>query len=149
MGFAGIEAFPLSGRYRVTGIFEPYNDPRPLRVAASQGPPQEMLAPGVIRFAVDGVACSLEPFVSGPEDSTFFLVFADATTGDETYGGGRFLYAAAPAQGESLVVLDFNRATNPPCAFTPFATCPRPPEGNVLEVAIRAGEKRLKPHTSW
>lgn len=142
-GFTGIETFPLSGRYRVEGTFKPYDEPRPVRVAASQGPPQEMLAPGVVRFRIDGVECSLEPFVSGPEDPVFFLVFADATTGGETYGGGRFLTAAAPPPGESTVVLDFNRATNPPCALTPFATCPRPPEGNILEVPIRAGEKRF------
>lgn len=146
-GFPGIDTFPLSPRYRVEGEFEAYPEPRPVRVAASQGPPQEMTAPGVIRFEVDGVACSLEPFTTGPDDPTFFLVFADATTGSETYGGGRFLSAAAPAPGDTSVVLDFNRAINPPCALTPFATCPRPPEGNHLPVPVRAGEKLFTPAT--
>jgi hypothetical protein len=79
--------------------------------------------------------------VSSPEDDTFFIVFRDATSGRETYGAGRFLDATAPAKGSRKVVLDFNRAYSPPCAFTPYATCPLPPRQNELPVRIEAGEK--------
>jgi hypothetical protein len=68
-----------------------------------------------------------------------FVVFADATNGRESYGGGRFLDIPAPVEGKTTI--DFNRATNPPCAFTPFATCPMPPAQNRLSIAIRAGER--------
>ena len=74
---------------------------------------------------------------SGPTD--LFVVFGDSTNGRETYGGGRFLYSALPKDGQ--VVLDFNKAYNPPCAFTPFATCPLPPRQNRLPIPIAAGEK--------
>jgi len=73
-------------------------------------------------------------------DGRLFFVFGDRTNGRETYGGGRFLYSDPPRDGR--VVLDFNRAYNPPCVFTPWATCPLPPPGNRLPVAIEAGEKK-------
>ena len=105
-----------------------------------------MLAPGLVRFRVDATDCALEPFVGSPADRTFFFVFRDATAGVETYGAGRFLDASAPGPDSRTVVLDFNRATNPPCAFTPYATCPLPPPRNVLQVRIAAGEKAPAGH---
>jgi len=80
---------------------------------------------------------------SGSED--LFLIFGDATNGRETYGGGRFLYAAPPDKA-GRVVLDFNKAYNPPCVFTPYATCPLPPAGNRLPTRIEAGEKTFGEH---
>ncbi len=138
--FKGIECFPLDPAYRVTGTFQPYAVPREVKVATHQGPSQTMLAPGLVRFSLGGQALALEPFISSPGDRTFFFVFRDATSDRETYGAGRFLDADAPPPGEHTVVLDFNKATNPPCAFTPFATCPLPPPGNELPVRIAAGE---------
>lgn len=88
-------------------------------------------------FSVDGQAVRLSPQDSNAE--TLHFVIADATSGRETYGGGRFLFA--PATNDGNLQLDFNRAINPPCAFTPFAVCPLPPAGNRMPVAIRAGEK--------
>ena len=82
-----------------------------------------------------------EPTVESPTDATLFFVFGDATNGTETYGAGRFLYATAPKDGSSKVVLDFNLAQNPPCAFTPYATCPLVMPRNVLPERIEAGEK--------
>ncbi len=73
-----------------------------------------------------------------------FLIFKDKTAGKETYGAGRFLYTPMPENGK--LVLDFNRAENPPCAFTPYATCPIPPKQNVLPIAIEAGEKKYGNH---
>ncbi len=144
--FAGIEAFPTDRSYRVEGTYEPYREPRRVSVASAQGPSQPMLVPGVVRFALAGKALALEPFVSSPDDDTFFFVFRDATSGHETYGASRFLDAAAPARGSRTVVLDFNKATNPPCAFTAFATCPLPLPANVLPVRIEAGERYAPSH---
>ncbi|HVN76913.1 MAG TPA: DUF1684 domain-containing protein [Thermoanaerobaculaceae bacterium] len=144
--FKGIESFPIDPAYRVEGTFEPFASPRPVSVASAQGPSQTMLVPGVVRFSAAGTPLALEPFVSSPEDTTFFFVFRDRTAGHETYGAGRFLDADAPAKGSRTVVLDFNKATNPPCAFTPFATCPLPPPANVLPVRIEAGERYSGTH---
>jgi hypothetical protein len=141
VGFAGIRHFPVDPAYRVEARFEPYQKPREVAVATIQGPEQKMLVPGVVRFTIRGKALALEPFVSSPEDDTFFIVFRDATSGSETYGAGRFLDATAPAKGSRKVVLDFNRAYSPPCAFTPYATCPLPPRQNELPLRIEAGEK--------
>ncbi len=89
-------------------------------------------------FARDGAEHRLQPL--GDPSGELFVVFADATNGGETYGGGRFLYAGPPDDERRLVV-DFNKAYNPPCVFTPYATCPLPPPGNRLALAVRAGEK--------
>jgi uncharacterized protein (DUF1684 family) len=74
------------------------------------------------------------------EEDHLFIIFRDLTYRTTTYGAGRFLYAPMPKDGK--VILDFNKAENPPCAFTAFATCPLPPRGNRLNVSIPAGEKR-------
>jgi uncharacterized protein (DUF1684 family) len=88
---------------------------------------------------VGGKELTLEPLVNTPEDESYFFIFSDATSGTETYGGGRFMYTERAVDGK--VVLDFNKSYNPPCVFTPFATCPLPPPGNALAVRIEAGEK--------
>jgi uncharacterized protein (DUF1684 family) len=96
-----------------------------------------------VRFTLDGQEVALKPVYEG-DDPRFFFVFADATSGKSTYGAGRFLYADPPKDGQ--VVLDFNQAYNPPCAFSPWATCPLPPDGNRLALAIEAGEKAYAHH---
>jgi hypothetical protein len=138
--FKGLAYFPVDTTLRVEGTLERYEAPREVEVPSAQGPPQKTLAPGVVRFRVAGQDLALEPTVESPTDDTLFFVFADATAGTETYGAGRFLYAPAPKPGETKVVLDFNLAQNPPCAFTPYATCPLPLPKNVLPVRIEAGE---------
>ncbi|MEI6226537.1 MAG: DUF1684 domain-containing protein [Deltaproteobacteria bacterium] len=114
--FPGIETFPFDPAWIVEARWEPF--------------------PGRAAFAVGGRALSLEPTQDGDR---LAFVFRDATAGTETYGAGRFLSAGAPREGR--VVLDFNRAFNPPCAFTPFATCPLPRPENVLPVPVTAGER--------
>jgi hypothetical protein len=94
-----------------------------------------------VRFEFQGTGCSLEPVESGGK---LFFIFRDGTSGKETYGSGRFLYADRPKDG--TVILDFNKAVNPPCAFTLFATCPLPPAQNRLPVRIEAGEMAPPPH---
>ena len=144
--FEGIRSFPVDPAYRVEGTLEPYTAPREVPVAATQGPQQKMLAPGLVRFTLAGKALALEPFVSSPNDPTYMFVFRDRTSGVETYGAGRFLDTPAPQVGSRKVVLDFNKAYSPPCAFTPFATCPLPPRQNELPVRIEAGEKHAAAH---
>ena len=139
--FAGIRSFPVDPAFRVEGTFEPYPAPREVAVATVQGPEQRMLAPGLVRFRLGGTTLALEPLVSSPKDTDFFFVFRDATSGRETYGAGRFLDTPAPKAPATAVVLDFNRAYTPPCAFTPYATCPLPPKQNELPVRVEAGEK--------
>ena len=145
-GFKGLAYFPVDPRLRVSGTFEPYPSLREVEVPSAHGPAQKVLAAGLVRFDLAGRPLALEPFVDGPDDDTYFFVFRDRTAGSETYGAGRFLYAPAPKKGERTVVLDFNRATNPPCAFTPFATCPLPTPQNELPVRIEAGEKAPAGH---
>jgi uncharacterized protein (DUF1684 family) len=137
--FPGLEHFPVDPSFRVTTTFEPYPEPREVAIPTVIGEPSMMLAPGLLRFEIDGQEVTLEPYISDPDDRDLFLVFRDATSGNTTYSAGRFL-SAELVDGSSDVVLDFNLATNPPCAFTPFATCPLPTPENTLFVAIEAGE---------
>jgi len=139
--FGGLHYFPVDPAYRVEATFEPYPQPHEVAVATVQGPKQRMFVPGVVRFTLGGQALALEPFVSSPEDRSFFFVFRDATSGTETYGAGRFLDVAIPADGLRKLVVDFNLAYTPPCAFTPYATCPLPPAQNEIPIRIEAGEK--------
>ena len=98
--------------------------------------------PGAAVFERDGKAFRLEPVIEVPGDINLFLVFADRTSGKETYGAARFVYTEPPKDGK--VVLDFNKAYNPPCAFTPFATCPLPTQQNRLDTRVTAGEKKYR-----
>jgi hypothetical protein len=144
-GFKDIPYFPVDPALRVDATLDRYSTPKEVMVATAQGPAQKMLAPGLLRFRIGSTECTLEPFADSAGDE-LFVVFADATSGSATYGAGRFLDAPAPAPGAGTVVLDFNLAYNPPCAFTPYATCPLPPPQNVLPAAISAGEKTPEGH---
>lgn len=95
-------------------------------------------APGELKFEIKGKKLSLIPFSSG---NGFFMIVGDATNGIDTYGAGRFLHVDR-IEGDR-VIIDFNKAYNPPCAFSPFATCPLPPPENILSIPIEAGEKAV------
>ena len=136
--FAGVESFEPSAAWRLEGRFEHYDPPRKVEVPTIMGTIVEESCPGRVVFDVEGSSYSLEP-VGEPGDE-LFLVFGDETNGKQTYGGGRFLYASPP-DAEGRVVVDFNRSYNPPCVFTPYATCPLPRAQNRLPFAIEAGEK--------
>jgi uncharacterized protein (DUF1684 family) len=138
--FAGIEHFPIDASFRVEARLEAYDAPKEVAVPTVLGQDTTYIAPGVLRFGIDGVEHSLEPYLSGPENESYFLIFRDTTSAVTTYGAGRFLYASAAGE-DGTTVLDFNLAYNPPCAFSPYATCPLPPPQNWLQVAIEAGEK--------
>jgi uncharacterized protein (DUF1684 family) len=126
-------------RYRVTATLEPYPELRQVEIPTVLGTPTTMLAPGRLHFTLLGEELALEPYLSAPDDPEYFLIFRDLTSGETTYGAGRFLSAAA-AGVDGHTVLDFNLAYSPPCAFTAHATCPLPPPGNSLAVAVEAGE---------
>ena len=139
--FEGLRYFPIDTAFRVEGLYEPYEAPREVEVPSSRGPARRALAPGVVRFTLAGRDHALEPTVEPPDEDDLFFVFSDATAGTESYGGGRFLHARRPKAGRSKVVLDFNLAENPPCALTPFASCPMALPRNTLPVKVAAGEK--------
>lgn len=134
--FPGIETFPFDPAWIVEARWEPFHPPRRVVVQDVVGIDSEKEVPGRAVFAKGGQELALEPTTDG---AGLAFVFRDATAGEETYGSGRFLSAAAPRDGK--VILDFNRAFNPPCAFTPFATCPLPRPENVLPVPVTAGER--------
>lgn len=136
--FSGLSFYPVDADYRIDGRFQPYETPREVTVATVTGEGAAMLAAGRVEFSLQGRTHQLEALVYDPADTRLFLIFKDSTSGKETYGAGRYLYA--DVDGDT-VNLDFNLAYNPPCAFTPFATCPLPPRGNRLEVPVSAGEK--------
>lgn len=139
-----IDAFPVRGAWRIRGRFEAYAQRRTIDHPTVLGTVQPAEVPGVAVFEVAGQELRLTPIVeAGPHGEELLFVFRDRTSGDETYAGGRFLIAAMPVDG--AVLLDFNRAHNPPCAFTPYATCPLPLPENRLPVRVEAGE-RTPPH---
>ena len=136
--FHGLEYFPADEAYRITARF--VSEPRkiPILNVLGQTDPEE--CPGYAAFRLHGRDVRLYPVLEEPDAKELFFIFHDLTSGKETYGAGRFLYSALPRDGK--VVLDFNKAYNPPCAFTPYATCPLPPKENRLGVRVEAGEKK-------
>ena len=135
--FTELRYFPVREEYRVRAKWVPYDPPKSIAVPNILGQTEMTPCPGRAEFTLQGQKLSLEPVSEG---DVLFFIFKDQTSGKETYPPGRFLYADLPKDGE--VVLDFNKAVNPPCAFTPFATCPLPPEQNRLLVRVEAGELR-------
>ena len=136
--FAGLDYWPADKDWQVKARFIPNPPGKTMPIANIIGSIDEMTNPGVLEFERGGKTFRLEALDEG--EGTLFLVFADRTNGQGSYGAGRFIDAARPdAQGN--VLIDFNQAYNPPCAFTPFATCPLPPPENRLDLAVEAGEK--------
>jgi uncharacterized protein (DUF1684 family) len=137
--FKGLDYFPADPKYRVEARFEPYNPPKKIPITNVLGMLSLETSPGALVFTIDGKELRLDPiYEQGTTD--LFIIFKDATSGHETYGAARYLYASPPVNGKTIV--DFNHAYNPPCAFTPYATCPLPPPQNRLPIRIEAGEKK-------
>ncbi len=137
--FKGIERFPVDPAWRIEARFVKVDPPKILRIPTVIGTVLQEPAPGALEFEIEGKTYRLYP--SGEsEEHELFIVFGDLTNGKETYGGGRFLYVPQPdASGKTII--DFNKAYNPPCSFTAYATCPLPPEENKLPIRVTAGEK--------
>jgi len=137
--FHGVPAYDPAPQWTLTGRFEPFDEPRPTTVGAVvEGLSHVYTAPGLVRFEHDGTEHTLTAF--NGKNGGFNILFTDATSGVTTYAANRSLAVPDPDE-DGRVTLDFNRATNLPCAFTDFATCPLPPAGNNLPFAVEAGEK--------
>jgi len=142
--FQGIDYFPIDPSWRIVAEWVPFQPVHTLEIGTEIGTIDKVQVPGKAVFHRDGKTFELLPYQEEPGGELFFVI-ADRTSGKETYGAARFLYAALPAGGltrPGSVVLDFNRAYNPPCAFTPYATCPLAPPENRLGIAVTAGEKK-------
>jgi uncharacterized protein (DUF1684 family) len=137
--FPGIEYFPVDPSWRIVARLERYEPEKPVDLAYETGSSEVQYSPGAAVFERDGVTYRVDPVRDGPRPRLFVL-FWDQTCRTRSYGAGRFLYTPLP-KGDKLV-LDFNQAFSPPCAFTPFAACPLPPPQNRLALAVEAGEER-------
>jgi uncharacterized protein len=142
--FTGLKWYPVKPEYRITASWTGYQPPKQIPVPNILGQTDNLPCPGYVTFKLGGQTVKLEPVLESPDDKELFFIFRDGTSGDATYPSGRFLYADFPVEGK--VVLDFNRAYNPPCAFTAYATCPLPPPGNRMKVKIEAGEMKYGHH---
>ena len=139
--FTGCKWFPASAAWRIDAKWVAYPKAKTIAITNILGMTDQEPSPGYAEFSLQGKQVRLEPVV---EDGELFFMFKDATSAKSTYGAGRFLYADMP-KGDK-VEIDFNKAHNPPCAFTAFATCPLPPRQNILPIAIEAGEKSYAKH---
>ena len=139
LGFLGLSYFPVSTAWVIDAHFEPYRPAHQVKIINILGMEQDMESPGALVFRKDGREWRLDAVLEEPGDTELFVMFADATSGHETYGAGRFLRVPIPS-GDRVRV-DFNKAYNPPCALNDFATCPLPPFQNRLRLRIEAGEK--------
>jgi uncharacterized protein (DUF1684 family) len=138
--FPGLDYFAPDPAARVEARFEPHPPGTTVPIANVLGMTDAMNAPGKVSFTLQGQEFTVTA-LDDTGDGRLFLIVADKTNGYETYGGGRYLYTDPPKDGK--VIVDFNRAYNPPCAFTPWSTCPLPPKENKLPIRIEAGEKKF------
>jgi uncharacterized protein (DUF1684 family) len=136
--YAGLDFYPPTSEFRFAAEFVPYESPKRVEMSTVVGTTTASVSPGYVKFQLDGVEYTLDAFRTGRADMLHF-VFRDETSGYETYGASRFMDSRILEDG--TVDLNFNRAHNPPCAYTPHATCPLPPPQNILPVRIEAGEK--------
>jgi hypothetical protein len=140
--FKGLDYFPIDEHWAFHAQFHPYEPAKKVQIVNVLGMVDTMTAPGYLAFTRDGHEWRLDALLEDPQADELFIMFADGTSGRETYGAGRFMYLELPKSGE--VMLDFNKAYNPPCAFNEFATCPLPPRQNRLALRVVAGEKSYK-----
>ena len=137
--FTELPSFPINLKWRVEAKFEKFESPKEIAIPNVIGDIDYEKCYGLLKFQIEEKEYSLMPLGDGI-NSGLFLIFADETSAEETYGAGRFLSVEKPDKN-GRTYIDFNKATNPPCAFTEFATCPLPPRENILSVKILAGEK--------
>lgn len=139
--FTGIETFPIDANWKIKAKFV-QEENKKIAVLDVLGQTTLQDSPGKVVFSIHGKQYSLDAL---NDTAGLFIIFADKTNKKQTYGAGRFLYTDKP-DANGIVYLDFNKAINPPCAFTPYATCPLPPKQNVLPVTVYAGEKNYGHH---
>jgi uncharacterized protein len=141
--FSGMARFPIDPGWRIEARLEPAAAASELEIVDVTGVVSHEPTPGAVTFQRDGGTWRIDA-LPGDDDGSLWLLFADATNGAETYGGGRMLYTE-PVAADGSVVVDFNLAYNPPCVFSPYATCPLPPAQNRLALRIEAGELGYTP----
>jgi uncharacterized protein (DUF1684 family) len=145
--FHGISWFPIQPAYRVTAHIAPSPDRKMFQMRTSSGATDAYIKVGVLTFALNGHPCRLSAYKSAKQESgdpSLFIPFTDATSGHESYAGGRYL--EVPAGHGATVTLDFNIAYNPYCAYTTGFSCPIPPQENHLKIAVKAGAKAYGAH---
>ena len=145
VGFHGLKWYAPNAAYRVTAKWTPYNPPKTITLATLVGTNYSQPVPGNAEFVLEGKTFRLEPVVEDPNDGKLFFIMRDTTSSTTTYAAARFLYTGYPDQGLTQpgeLVLDFNKLENPPCAYTPYSTCPLPPQTNRLPIALPVGEQR-------
>jgi uncharacterized protein len=142
LNFQNTEFYPADSKWRIDAQFEAYNPPKQMPIMNVLGMESGETSPGAVKFSVDGQEYRLDA-ITEKDEPRLFMIIADKTSGKETYPAGRYLYVDPPDTSGHLVI-DFNKAYSPPCAFTKFATCPLPPRQNRLALTIDAGEKYKK-----
>ena len=136
--FGPMQWYPVDTKYLAAATLRPFDEPKVLNVGTTiEGLGYNPVSPGKLAFEIDGVEYELEAYWSGDE---LFIIFADQTTGRESYPAGRYMYLAAP-DANGMTIIDFNKAFSPPCAYNDFATCPVASPRNRLATRIEAGEK--------
>jgi len=141
--FHGIERYPVDPTWRIEGMVEWADSSRTIEITNVLGQTIQQRSVGTLVFSIEDMEYRLD--VIDEDNPEFFLIFADETNARETYGAGRYMYLDLPKEGNK-VIIDFNKAFNPPCAFTEFATCPLPPKQNILPIPVPAGEKNYGTH---
>ena len=143
--FHGLKWFELNPEYRVTAKWTPYVPAKSVSLLTLVGTEYSEPVPGFAEFTLQGKAFRLEPVLEDPDNPKLFFILRDTTSTETTYPACRFLYTTFPNHGVDRpgeLLLDFNHLENPPCAYTPYATCPLPPAGNRLPIALPVGEQR-------
>jgi uncharacterized protein (DUF1684 family) len=138
--FAGLDHFPIDASWHVTARLEAAAPDARIEIVDIIGGHRRDTTPGTVAFERDGTTWRIAALPGDENDGCVWLIFCDATNEAETYPGGRYLYTE-PVAADGTVVVDFNLAYNPPCVFSPYATCPLPPPENRLALRIEAGEK--------
>jgi uncharacterized protein len=143
--FQGLKWYPPNQAYRVTAQWIPYSPQKTFTIATLIGTSYPAQVPGSAEFTLNGKVYRLDPILEDPAVAKLFFVLRDTTSTSTTYGACRFLYTGFPNYGlekPGELMLDFNRLENPPCAYTPYATCPLPPRQNRLPIPLPVGEQR-------
>lgn len=144
-GFHELKWYEPDASYLVEAKWTPYNPPKVVTLVTLAGTDDPQPMPGVAEFKLSGVTYRLEPVMEANRPDRLFFILRDTTSNSTTYGACRFLYTALPSNGVTQggkLTLDFNHLENPPCAYTPYSTCPLPPPGNRLPIALPVGEQR-------
>ena len=139
LNFKGTEFYPADLKWRLDAQFEPYNPPKPMPITNVLGMESAEASPGAVKFEVNGKEYRLDA-ITEKDEPRLFMIISDTTSGKDSYPAGRYLYVDPP-DASGHMIIDFNKAYSPPCAFTKFATCPLPPKQNRLPFAVEAGEK--------